>query len=99
MTNNVASPATSIGGGASTGNGIGGGLNSSTAGVGGGGDSNDPFQPKVSIKYEDDQDEEEYDDKANMSSEDNDNSMQDMMCNVEPGSIGKVNRIISIASS
>jgi len=86
--NNVGSPATSVDRG-SNGTGGSGGLNSSAvAGSQGDADERDPFQPKVSIKYEDEQDDEEYDEKANMSSEDNDNSMQDMMCNVEPGSIG-----------
>src|SRR5437016_2195842 len=49
---------------------------------------NDPFHPDVAIKYED-QDDDEYDEKTHMSSEDNDNSVQDDMMGGEPGSMGK----------
>ena len=54
-------------------------------------DVEESFNPNVSIKYEDDglQEDDDYDEKHNMSSEDNDNSIQDMMGHVEPGAIGK----------
>lgn len=97
--NNIGSPTTSLEGG-SNGTGGSGGLNSSSIGLGGiqgDPDDRDPFQPKVSIKYEDEHEDEDYDEKANMSSEDNDNSMQEMMCNVEPGSIGKYLEFLHLA--